>query len=236
MAPLDHGPAVKVPPPLIYVVFLALGILANLWYPLRLLPAPLGWALGGLLIAAGVLVGPIWGVRVLRRAGTTIRPDKPSQKLVTSGPFRFSRNPLYLALTLIYAGAAIVADLGWALLLLIPVMLIMGRFVIGRERSRACREFSSDRGWFQIARPRMVRSTASILFDRSRSARLPSAATSSIPIVRASLTVISSCMSKRSARGLSKRSAQRCAPVSVSMSCAFTRMRLAALCTLPSMT
>jgi protein-S-isoprenylcysteine O-methyltransferase Ste14 len=144
MAPLDHGADVKVPPPLIYVVFLALGILANLWYPLRLLPAPLGWALGGLLIAAGALLGPIWGVHVLRRTGTTIRPDRPSQKLVTSGPFRFSRNPLYLALTLIYAGAAIVANSGWALLLLIPVMLIMARFVIGREEAYLARTFGEE--------------------------------------------------------------------------------------------
>ena len=144
MAAIDHGADVRFPPPLIYLVFLALGILANVWYPLLLLPAPLAWALGGLLIAAGALLGPIWGVHVLRRAGTTIRPDKPSENLVTSGPFRFSRNPLYLALTLIYAGAAIVADSGWALLLLIPVILIMGRFVIGREEAYLARTFGEE--------------------------------------------------------------------------------------------
>ena len=144
MAAIDHGADVRFPPPLIYLVFLALGILANVWYPLLLLPAPLAWALGGLLIAAGALLGPIWGVHVLRRAGTTIRPDKPSENLVTSGPFRFSHNPLYLALTLIYAGAAIVADSGWALLLLIPVILIMRRFVIGREEAYLARTFGEE--------------------------------------------------------------------------------------------
>ncbi len=97
-----------------------------------------------MLIATGALLGPIWGVRVLRRAGTTVRPDKPSEKLVTSGPFRFSRNPLYLALTLIYAGVAIAANSGWALLLLIPVILIMGRFVIGREEAYLARTFGEE--------------------------------------------------------------------------------------------
>jgi len=141
---VDHGPDVKVPPPLIYVAFLVLGILANLWYPLRLLPAPLDWVLGGSLVGAGVLLGPIWGVHVMHRAGTTVRPDRPSEKLVTSGPFRFSRNPLYLALTLCYAGAAIAVNSLWALLLLIPVILIMEHFVIGREEAYLARTFGDE--------------------------------------------------------------------------------------------
>jgi len=141
---VDHGPDVKVPPPLIYIVFLAIGILANLWYPLRLLPEPLDWILGGLLLGAGVLLGPVWGIRVMRRAGTTVRPDRPSQKLVTSGPFRFSRNPLYVALTLCYAGAAVAANSVWALLLLIAVVLIMVRLVISREEAYLARTFGEE--------------------------------------------------------------------------------------------
>jgi hypothetical protein len=84
------------------------------------------------------------GIRTLRDAGTTIRPDKPAAKLVTDGPFRFSRNPLYLALTLMYAGIALMADSIWALLLLFPVTFIMTRFVIQREEDYLARTFGED--------------------------------------------------------------------------------------------
>ena len=80
----------------------------------------------------------------MRDAGTTIRPDKPAAKLVTDGPFRFSRNPLYLALTLMYAGIALMADSIWALLLLFPVTFIMTRFVIQREKDYLARTFGED--------------------------------------------------------------------------------------------
>ena len=140
----DEGAGVKVSPPLLYLAFLVLGVLVSAWYPFHVFLAATAWTLGGVLIAAGVLLGPIWGVLTLRRAGTTTRPDRPSQKFVTSGPFRFSRNPLYLALTLMYAGLALIANSAWALLLLIPVILVMQRFVISREEAYLARTFGAE--------------------------------------------------------------------------------------------
>ena len=140
----DDNAGVRFPPPIVYVVFLALGILANIWYPVSPLPPPLAWTLGGVILACGVALGPIWGIRTLRVAGTTIRPDKPTSKLVTDGPFRFSRNPLYLSLTVIYAGIAVMADSIWALLLLIPVNIIISRFVIRREEQYLAQTFGDE--------------------------------------------------------------------------------------------
>ena len=139
-----EGPGVKFPPPLLYLALLILGILLSVWYPVHFLPSALAWILGGIILAGGMLLGPIWGIRTLRDAGTTIRPDKPAAKLVTDGPFRFSRNPLYLALTLMYAGIALMADSIWALLLLFPVTFIMTRFVIQREEDYLARTFGED--------------------------------------------------------------------------------------------
>jgi protein-S-isoprenylcysteine O-methyltransferase Ste14 len=140
----DDGAGVKFPPPLLYLAFLTLGILVSVWYPVLLLPSALAWTLGGTILAGGVVLGPIWGIRTLRNAGTTIRPDKPTAKLVTDGPFRFSRNPLYLALTFIYAGIALITDSMWALLLLFPVTLIMTRSVIRREEEYLARTFGAE--------------------------------------------------------------------------------------------
>jgi protein-S-isoprenylcysteine O-methyltransferase Ste14 len=141
---LNDSAGVKFPPPLLYVAFLGLGILASFWYPVYLLPSALAWTLGWAILAGGVVLGPIWGVPTLHKAGTTMRPDKPTAKLVTDGPFRFSRNPLYLALTLMYAGMALIANSIWALLLLFPVTLIMSRFVIRREEEYLARTFGEE--------------------------------------------------------------------------------------------
>jgi protein-S-isoprenylcysteine O-methyltransferase Ste14 len=144
MTPPDAGAGVKIPPPLLYLATLALGILASAWYPLTALPRVLAWTLGGALIAAGIVIGPVWGMATLRRAGTTVRPDRASSRLVTTGPFRFSRNPLYLSLTLVYAGLALAANAVWALLLLIPLLFVIQRFVIRREEAYLARAFGAE--------------------------------------------------------------------------------------------
>lgn len=135
---------VRFPPPLLYLAFLILGLLTSVWYPVHLLPSSLAWISGGALLIGGVLIGPVWGIRMLSVAGTTIRPDKPTAKLVTDGPFRFSRNPLYVALTLMYAGIALMANSIWALLLLPLVILIMWWFVIRREEAYLARAFGEE--------------------------------------------------------------------------------------------
>jgi hypothetical protein len=84
------------------------------------------------------------GIRALHRAGTIMRPDRPSQHLVVSGPFRFRRNPLYLALGFICAGAPLFANSLWALILLIPVILIMQRLVIRPEKDHLARAFGEQ--------------------------------------------------------------------------------------------
>jgi protein-S-isoprenylcysteine O-methyltransferase Ste14 len=121
-----------------------MGLLAGARYPVHFMRSTLSRTLGGALLASGLLLGPIWGVRALRNAGTTLRPDKPTATLVTEGPYRFSRNPLYLAFTLIYAGIALIAGSLWGLLMLVPVNLIMSRFVIRREEEYLERTFGEE--------------------------------------------------------------------------------------------
>jgi protein-S-isoprenylcysteine O-methyltransferase Ste14 len=75
----------------------------------------------------------IWAVATFHRIGTTPNPAGGSTALAFEGPYRFSRNPMYLGLTLVQVGLALAADTLWPLLLLPVFVLIIRRAVIGPE-------------------------------------------------------------------------------------------------------
>ena len=136
-------PGVIAPPPLIYAGALATGLLAKALFPASFLPRPVARALGWPLIGGGLLLG-LLGSRALRGAGTNINPTKPTTALVTEGPYRFTRNPLYLSLTLVYGGISTLANTLWAALLLPFVLVVMRRGVIDREERYLERKFGEE--------------------------------------------------------------------------------------------
>ena len=77
-------------------------------------------------------------------AETNINPFKPTMSIVSSGPFRFTRNPLYLALTLIYAGLTLVLNTWWCVVLLAPVLLLIHFGVVAREERYLERKFGGS--------------------------------------------------------------------------------------------
>ena len=84
------------------------------------------------MIAAGIALAAL-AMRRFRAAGTNIPTPLPSTALVAGGPYRFSRNPIYLALTLIFLGLAAAANSLWLLLLLPAVLAVMHYGVVLRE-------------------------------------------------------------------------------------------------------
>lgn len=135
----DHAGVVTLPP-LIYAAFLLPGI-----YWRRALPVSLGheWirdTVGWLLIAGGLLLAG-WAVVTMVRSRTTFNPYRSSTAVVSSGPFRLSRNPIYLGDVLIYAGVALLFDALLAVLLLPLVLLSVHYGVIRREEAYLERKF-----------------------------------------------------------------------------------------------
>ncbi len=127
----DHAEVIG-PPPLLYTAALVIGAGLEWFWPTAI---GLGWlplVLGAILILAGLAIA-LLGAVALRRAGTAIPPNLPTTELVTDGPYRWSRNPLYLALTLIYAGVGLIADDLWILVLLVPLLLLIHWGVVVRE-------------------------------------------------------------------------------------------------------
>ena len=137
------NPGVVTPPPLIFAGALTLGLLANRLYPVGFLPRGLARLLGLPLIVGGLAIG-LLGFREMRRAGTNVQTRKPTTAIVTGGPYRFTRNPLYLGMTSIYCGISALANALPPLLLFPLVLHVMRRGVIEREERYLERKFGDE--------------------------------------------------------------------------------------------
>jgi protein-S-isoprenylcysteine O-methyltransferase Ste14 len=81
---------------------------------------------------------------ILRSAGTPVNPEKPVSSLVTDGPFRYTRNPGYLSMAMIYMGVASLANALWAILLLPAALAVIQRGVVEREERYLERKFGEE--------------------------------------------------------------------------------------------
>lgn len=85
------------------------------------------------VILAPALALGLWGERTMHGAGTNVDPSKPSTAIVTSGPFRFTRNPLYLFLIGIYLGVTVAVASAWPFVFLVPMLLVLHFGIVRRE-------------------------------------------------------------------------------------------------------
>ncbi len=125
-------PGVVAPPPLIYAAGLGVGMLCERLLPSAALPTLVTGALGAALIFLGMALMGL-GLWTLRCVGTPVNPYAATTALAMDGPYRYSRNPLYVALTLLYLGISLTAGGLWSLALLPAVLFIIQRGVIARE-------------------------------------------------------------------------------------------------------
>jgi protein-S-isoprenylcysteine O-methyltransferase Ste14 len=130
-------------PPALYAVTLLIGLGLSFIFPVSFLPRPIS-----LLFAVFAVIGAGWfstsAFRTMTRAQTAIDPAKPATAIVSDGVFRFSRNPLYLSLTLLYIGISLLFNALWALLLLLPLLVVVQIGVIQREEVYLERKFGDE--------------------------------------------------------------------------------------------
>jgi protein-S-isoprenylcysteine O-methyltransferase Ste14 len=140
MSPRTGAPAWRwgnIPIPEAHVIGLGAGILLQVARPWRLpWPAWIGRGCGLLLVLAGLWLGA-WAVQ----AAAGVDLERPDQ-LVDSGPYAYSRNPMYVAWTVGYLGVAAVAGTAWPLLFL-PVVLLVTHVVVLREERALERHFGT---------------------------------------------------------------------------------------------
>lgn len=136
----DH-PGVIAPPPLIALVSVAAGWLAGFALDLPL-PAWAPWP-GFALVAAGVGLAA-WAERRFKAIGTAAMPWKPSTAIASSGPYRFTRNPMYLGLLAAQLGTGLVLRQGWIVLLTLASLAALHTGVVLREEAYLSAKFGRE--------------------------------------------------------------------------------------------
>ena len=134
----QDNPGVVAPPPLIFAGALAIGLFVHRFFPgagARLL-GRVCMGISGMLAMSAFLE--------MRCAGTHVDPAQPATALVTQGPFRLTRNPLYLSLTLLYTGIALMVNSLWAIVLLPGALIVIRYGVINREERYLERTFDEQ--------------------------------------------------------------------------------------------
>jgi protein-S-isoprenylcysteine O-methyltransferase Ste14 len=128
-------------PPLAWGLAVIAGLALNWLVPLPFLPAdlPAGWLGAMMFVLAVALVA--WAIVIITRAGSSVPTNLPTTTIVESGPYRFTRNPMYLSMFLGLIGLAIAFDNLWLLMMLVPFALVIRYGVVAREEAYLERKF-----------------------------------------------------------------------------------------------
>jgi protein-S-isoprenylcysteine O-methyltransferase Ste14 len=130
-------------PPLVYLVAIVAGSVLDFAMPLPFVPRVLAAPLGGFVVV-GAIVLFVWAVKKFRAAGTPVPARKPTTVIVRTGPYRFSRNPIYLAFSLLQLGIAIWVNSLWLIATLVAAVALIHYVVIPREEQYLKGRFGTE--------------------------------------------------------------------------------------------
>jgi len=132
-------------PPLAWALAVIAGLALDWLVPLPFLPADLaaGWPVGwsGALVFVLALALAAWAIVTMTRAGSNVATNRPTITIVERGPYRFTRNPIYLGMFGALIGLAIAFENLWLLLVLVPFALVIRYGVVAREEAYLERKF-----------------------------------------------------------------------------------------------
>jgi len=133
----------NVRPPLVFLASIVAGLAIHLAWPVRVVPPELSVPLGAATTTVAIALF-LAAVRSFRRAGTPIPGNRPTTAVVCTGPYRYSRNPIYLSFCLLQLGIALWVNDIWLLVTLIAAVLLMSLVVIPREEAFLEARFPSE--------------------------------------------------------------------------------------------
>ena len=132
-------------PPVLFLICAGAGALVQF-----IKPAPIGsysfeggFTAGAVMMLIGAAIGG-GAIVAMHRRGTPIEPGREPTQLVTNGPFRFTRNPLYLVLVMLCTAIAVMANSLWLLIAALVLFVLLDRTVIAREEAVLTRTFATE--------------------------------------------------------------------------------------------
>ena len=137
-------------PPFIYLSTIALGWLLHFIWPVQLVPRVVSGPIAGIAMIVAVVLF-FSAVRTFQAAGTPVPGSRPTSTIVRTGPYRYSRNPIYLSFSLLQLGVAFGVNSLWLLVTLIPAVALMSFVVIPREEHYLETHFPADYLPYQAA-------------------------------------------------------------------------------------
>jgi len=149
-------PDIVVFPPVIPLATLVLACVLQWLVPLGWIAAlepPVRIGIGAVIALSG-LATTVAGRRALTRHGTNVNPLQPTTQLVTGGVFGHTRNPLYVGVSVALCGIALIFDLDWVLLLILPSCVLLHFAVVRREETYLERKFGDAYRHYRARVPR----------------------------------------------------------------------------------
>jgi len=147
----QQSSGVRIFPPVIHAVAIALGFLVQWVAPVRISGSGRWLALLVGCLLLGMAVGLIaWTATAMFRAGTTPNPTQPTTALIIDGPFLLTRNPMYLAWELICVGVGLTANALWPIVMAVPAAFVTRRLVIDKEERYLERRFGAEYDKYQV--------------------------------------------------------------------------------------
>jgi protein-S-isoprenylcysteine O-methyltransferase Ste14 len=131
----------RIRPPFAWLVAVVAGLALNLVAPLPFLPNDLPHAWLGEIVFVLALALFAWAIATITRAGSHVQGSLPTTTIVSTGPYRFTRNPIYLAMFLVLIGLGIAFNDLWLPILLVPFALLIRTAVVAREEAYLTRKF-----------------------------------------------------------------------------------------------
>lgn len=121
------------PAPVIFLLTVIVGFILHYFVPIYVFASSmLTSILSAILFMAGVLIAG-WALQTMSAANVSPNPYTPTARLIVSGPYQYSRNPMYLSITLVYLAIALMVNSLWFFMLLIPMLILVWRGIIQRE-------------------------------------------------------------------------------------------------------
>ena len=138
----DHANA-AIHPPILFGILLIVGFGLRAIVPIPFLPDRLAW-IGGPIVVGAALALAVWAVRTMRAGETSIPVGEPTDAIVQTGPYRFSRNPIYLAMVLSLVGIGVWTNSLWFVGLAVVDAILLSWGVIAREEVYLQRKFGAQ--------------------------------------------------------------------------------------------